>query len=92
VIERALRNYLAGAREDLAADLAEGAAVTTPPQQLTLESVQQLRWVPGLRSAVAVVTAVDHQGVRFTLSYELDLVKAGNRWQVKAIQMEPTQR
>jgi|SRR5579875_261278 len=91
VVERALRNYLAGDTVDLAADLAEGAVVTTPPQRLLLEGVQSLRWVPGRSSVVALVDASDRLGARYTLSYQLDLAEVGGRWEIKAIEVEPNQ-
>lgn len=46
-VQRALRNYLAPAPEQLAADLAPGAKVSTPPQGLRLESVQRIVWGTG---------------------------------------------
>lgn len=47
VVERALRNYLAPAPEQLAADLAPGAKVSTPAQGLRLETVERLLWGAG---------------------------------------------
>ncbi|MHB1469215.1 MAG: hypothetical protein ACYCX7_08665, partial [Solirubrobacteraceae bacterium] len=44
VVERALRNYLAPAPTELAADLAPGARVQTPTTHLSLQAVQRLLW------------------------------------------------
>lgn len=89
VVERALRNYLAPAPAELAADLAEGAKVSTPRVGLSLESMQSLTWAAGGGSVVAVVTASGRAGARWTLAYEVDVVRAAGRWEVSAIQMDP---
>ncbi|MHB1999858.1 MAG: hypothetical protein ACYCSI_06695 [Solirubrobacteraceae bacterium] len=47
VVERALRNYLAPAPTELAADLAPGARVQTPTTHLSLQAVQRLLWSSG---------------------------------------------
>src|SRR5262249_36973354 len=47
VVERALRNYLAGSASELAADLAHDARVSFPQLALRLESVEHLDWAPG---------------------------------------------
>ncbi len=89
VITRALTNYLAPAPSELAADLAPGANVSTPQIGLTLESVQSLTWAPGTGAVIAVVDAVGAGGARYTLSYELDVLRADGRWEIAAIQMDP---
>jgi hypothetical protein len=89
VIERALRNYLDDAGSELAADLTESAAVSLPGLSLSLDGVQQLRWLPGGGSVFAVLQASDRRGVRYTLAYELDVVQSAGRWEVSAIQMNP---
>jgi len=91
VVRRALRNYLAGATLDLQADLTAGARVSTPPEPLQLQSLQSLRWLPGGGSVIALVQARDVHGVRYTLSYELDVADVGGRWEIAAIQMSPDQ-
>jgi hypothetical protein len=89
VIERALRNYLAGASEELAADLSRYARVSVPNVDLVLEAVQRLGWSGDGRSVLAVVQARDGRGARYTLGYELDVTDANGRWEVSAVQMDP---
>jgi hypothetical protein len=89
VVERALRNYLAASREELAADLTSTARVSLPDLALTLQSVQRLDWSPDRRSVVAVVAAQDARGTQYTLAYELDVVRAAGRWEISAVQMDP---
>jgi hypothetical protein len=89
VVQRALRNYLASAASELAADLAGGARVSLPEQPLSLESVQRLDWAPEGSSVLATVQAQDGRGVRYTLAYELDVVRAQGRWEVSAVQTDP---
>jgi hypothetical protein len=89
VVERALRNYLAGSPGELAADLAVGARVSLPALVLRLESVGRLDWTGDGRSVVALVHAQDARGVRYTLAYELDVVRAQGRWEIAAVQMDP---
>ena len=47
VVERALRNYLAGAVSELAADLSPAASVSLPALTLRLIELQSLRWISG---------------------------------------------
>jgi conjugative transposon protein TcpC len=89
VVERALRNYLAGTGGELAADLASGARVALPRLALTLVSVEHLDWSPDGRSVAAVVQAHDARGVAYTLAYELDVVREEGRWEISAVQMDP---
>jgi hypothetical protein len=89
VVERALRNYLAGSPSELAADLAPGARVSTPSLVLALQSLQSLVWAPGGGAVLAVVAAQDPRGALYTLAYELDVVRLQGRWEVSAIQMDP---
>jgi hypothetical protein len=89
VVERALRNYLAGLPNELAADLSAGAQVAVPSLALTLESVQRIDWSPDMRSVLAVVQARDARGTRYTLAYEVDVAKFGGRWEVSAIEVNP---
>jgi hypothetical protein len=89
VVERALRNYLADAPGELAADLSSGAHVSLPAAPLSLQSLQRLDWSPDRRSVKAVVQAQDGRGVQYTLAYELDVVREQGRWEVSAVQTNP---
>jgi len=89
VVERALRNYLAGSPTELAADLAPGARVSLPGIELALQSLQSLQWAPGAGSVLALVQAHDQRGTSYTLAYELDVLRAQGRWEISAIQMDP---
>jgi hypothetical protein len=89
VVERALRNYLAASAGELAADLAPGARVALPPLALKLESVNRIAWTPDGRSISALVHAQDARGVRYTLAYELDVVRTQGRWEIAAVQIDP---
>jgi hypothetical protein len=90
VVERALRNYLADSATELAADLTSTARVSLPAQALSLESVQRLNWSSeGGQALSATVQAQDARGARYTLAYELDVVRVAGRWEVAAIQMDP---
>lgn len=90
VVERALRNYLASSPEELAADLASGARVAVPRMSFALASIERLEWSNDQRSVLAVVKATDERGARYTLGYELDVVERAGRWEISAIQMDPT--
>jgi hypothetical protein len=89
VVERALRNYLAGSSSELAADLAPGARVSLPGEGLALQSLQSLLWAPGAGAVLAVVQAQDQRGAQYTLAYELDVAREQGRWEISAIQMDP---
>jgi hypothetical protein len=89
VVQRALRNYLAGAGAELAADLTAGAQVSLPTMALDLESVQRLDWAPGGGAVEAVVQARDARGAQYTLAYELDVLLSDGRWELSAVQMDP---
>jgi hypothetical protein len=89
VVQRALRNYLAGSASELASDLTTGAHVSLPGLGLALQSWQSLQWAPGVGAVLAVVQAQDQRGVQYTLAYELDVVRAQGRWEISAIQMDP---
>jgi len=90
VVQRALRNYLAGSVFNLAADLTTGARVSSPSQPLRLRDLTSLKWAPGGRSVLATLVADAGDGAQFTLRYELDVVPVGSRWEVAAIQTDPT--
>jgi Conjugative transposon protein TcpC len=92
VAGRALRHYLAGGRADLAADLAPRAQVALPRTALRLADVQATTWVsPGRRIAV-VVLARAPSGMQLTLRYELEVVRLGDRWLVRSVQVNPLDR
>jgi Conjugative transposon protein TcpC len=89
VLTRALRNYLAPASSDLAADLAPGAEISPPSQGLSLEALQSLTWAVGRSDAViAQVAVVGAGGARYTLAYEVQVQDLGGRWEIAAIQMQ----
>ena len=89
MVTRALRNYLAGAAGELAADLTTDAHVSLPSAALTLDSVQHLDWAEAGRTVAAQVQAHDERGVEYLLAYELDVVREQGRWEVAAIQTDP---
>lgn len=89
VVRRGLGNYLAGATTDLAADLAPGAAVSSPPIPLQLISIGSESWAPGGGSVLVTVHASDGRGARYVLTYELDVTLSHGRWELSAIQTEP---
>jgi hypothetical protein len=89
VVERALRNYLAGSEANLAADLAPGAQVSLPRLGLALQSLAHVAWAPGGGAVLALAQAQDGRGVHYSLEYEVDLARAAGRWEVAAIQVDP---
>jgi hypothetical protein len=86
VVDRALRNYLAGSAGDLAADLAPQARVSLPARPLALLAVQRVQWARRGGAVLAVVTAQDPRGAQYTLQYELDVEPLQGRWEIGAIQ------
>jgi hypothetical protein len=88
VVTRALRNYVAGSGQNLAADLAPGTVVATPTERLALDHVDQLRVGPD-GGVFATVVARDGGDAEYTLTYEVDLLRSGGRWLVDAIQSDP---
>jgi hypothetical protein len=89
VVERALRNYLAGSESELAADLTPGARVSLPRLGLSLQALQHLDWAPGAGAVLAVVQAAGGDGEQYTLAYELDVAHVQGRWEIAAVQMDP---
>jgi hypothetical protein len=88
VCERAVRNYLAGERRNLAADLADGAVVSLPTRRLRVESVESVAWaVPGRRVAVQL-RAEEPDEATWTLRYELAVVRR-ERWYVRQLHVDP---
>jgi hypothetical protein len=88
VVDRALRNYLAGSRANLAADLASGTVVSTPSQPLSVDQFEQLSVEPN-GDVLATLVADDAEGTSFTLTYELDVVRTAGRWLIAGIQTDP---
>ena len=89
VVDRCLRNYLAGSRSNLAADLAGGARVTVPALALRVTQVSSLKWAPGGGAVLAQVRAEDTTGATYALRYELDVVNVAGRWEIAAIEVDP---
>ncbi len=75
VVDRVLRNYLAGSTRDLEADLSPSAQVTLPTIRLRLDEVQELLWLgaPGSGAVLATLTATGSGGATYTLTYELGI-------------------
>ena len=75
VVERVIRNYLAGSAPNLAADLTAEATVTLPTVALRARSLDQLLWAagPGSGAVLATLTATDPSGATYTLAYELGI-------------------
>lgn len=92
VIDRVLRNYLAGAATNLKADLTPNAAVTLPTLRLRVQSVDQVTWVGGAGSGavLATVIATDPRGNAYTLTYELGIAYR-ERPYVDFIEVVPTE-
>jgi hypothetical protein len=92
VIDRVLRNYLAGTAPNLKADLTADAAVTLPTMRLSVQSVDQALWIagPGSGAVLATVTADDPRGDTYTLSYELGIAYR-ERPYVDFIEVVPTE-
>jgi conjugative transposon protein TcpC len=85
VLQRALRNYLAGSAAELAADLALGAHISTPSLHLSLESMQRPYWArPGV--VLAIVQARDGRGLQLTLAYEVAVSHRQGRWEIATVQ------
>lgn len=89
VVTRALRNYLAHAESELAADLARGARVSLPTQMLTFQSLDSLDWSSSRRSVLATLRARDERGTQYTLAYELGVRLDAGRWEISTIQTNP---
>jgi hypothetical protein len=91
VVQRALRNYLAGAQSELAADELAGAPIPPPAAPLVLESLDTLDWEPDGSSVLALLRARDRAGARYALAYRLAVVAAGGRWEISAIEVAQKQ-
>lgn len=88
VVERALANYLAGEKRNLLADLAPEAVVSLPPRPLRLSSTLEIGWARRGRLVAVLVDAVDDERSRWTLRYELGVVKR-DRWYVRSLHVDP---
>jgi hypothetical protein len=88
--QRALRNYLARASDNLDADLTSDAAVALPGLSLSLHRLTDLQWARDGASVLASVEASDRDGVSYALRYELDVRRVDERWEIAAIQTDPT--
>jgi Conjugative transposon protein TcpC len=88
--QRALRNYLARAGDNLNADLTGDAVVALPGLVLSLQRLTDLQWAPHGGSVLASVEASDRDGVTYQLRYELDVRRVDQRWEIAAIQTDPT--
>ncbi|MCW2983820.1 MAG: hypothetical protein JWR63_1390 [Conexibacter sp.] len=92
VAERVVRHFLAGDQADLAADLARGATVTTPPVAARLASVDVITWVARPSRIAVAVTASAPDHLHFSLRYELQVIRLGGRWLVREVQVNPLDR
>jgi hypothetical protein len=88
--QRALRNYLARAADNLNADLTADAAVALPGLPLSLHRLNDLQWATAGASVLASIEAGDADGVSYALRYELDVRRVDERWEIAAIQTDPT--
>ena len=90
VVTRAITNYLAGDENDLQADLAPGAQVTYPAQQLQVSGPPVSVQSTGPGGVLVTVRATDAQGASYTLAYEVG-VEMTERWYVDSIEVIPSQ-
>lgn len=84
VAERFTANYLRGARQNAAADLAPGARLSLPRHPLVLDEVLGVTELPGGRIAVLLTASALEQDLGHTLRYELAVVRR-DRWYVAAV-------
>jgi Conjugative transposon protein TcpC len=89
---RVVRNYLAGERDDLAADLAPGAIVSLPELRLKVRSTDAVTWVSEPRRLAVALSASTPAGARLALRYELSVVRLSGRWVVRTIHINPVAR
>jgi hypothetical protein len=75
VVDRVLRNYLAGSAPELRADLTDDAQVTLPTVSLRVAQVSRVEWVGGSGSGAVLATATAEatEGDTYTLTYELGI-------------------
>jgi hypothetical protein len=91
VVDRALTNYLAGAGENLRADLTPDAVVSMPAQHLRLVQAKQATWLVAGSSVELIVEATDASQDTWTLHYDVEVQKT-DRWYVRSIQHDPTSK
>ncbi len=84
VVERAVRNYLAGRAGDLQADLAPGARVITPERSAQLIAVEELAWHTPGRVVAALIEAELPDRTRMRLRLHLTVRRDG-RWFVAGL-------
>jgi hypothetical protein len=84
VLKRALRNYVGGSAENLAADLAPRAAIQPVGPGLTLSAVVRLALEPS-GAVLATLRASDSTGDVFTLAYQISLRESHGRWEITRI-------
>jgi hypothetical protein len=89
VAGRAITNFLAGAQENLLADLTPDAVVSLPERRLRVTDVRQVTWVRAQRTIAVEVEAQDSRGDSWTLRYELE-VRRSDRWYVRWLHVDPT--
>lgn len=92
VAGRVVRNYLAGERDDLAADLDARAVLSLPDLRLRVRTTDAVTWVSKPNRAAVVVTAAGRDGLQLTLRYELDVVRRAGRWVVRTVHTNPVAR
>jgi hypothetical protein len=92
VAARVVRNFLAGERDDLAADLDPSAVISLPEQRLTVRSTDAVIWVAKPRRVAVAVTASERGGPRLALRYELAVLRRGGRWLVRVVHTNPIVR
>ncbi len=90
VVTRAITNYLAGDQSNFQADLAPGAQVTFPAQQLQVSGPPVAMQSSGPGGVLVTVRASDAQGASYTLAYEVG-VELADRWYVDSIEVIPNQ-
>jgi len=91
VLERALGHYVGADTTDLAADLAPDAVVSPPSLRLALRRIEHLAVEPS-GVVLATLVATDAQGNAYTLTYGVGLTFAGDRWELTAINADPSSR
>lgn len=92
VATRAIENFLAGAKRNLAADLALGAVVSPPSETLRTRSIDDIQWAgeEGSSAVLVSLTAVDLRGAAWPLTYEVGIAREGGRVVVTFIETVPT--
>lgn len=89
ITRRAITNYLRGDAANLRADLDRSAVISLPAARLRARAFEPTQWTrPG---RVATEVRAEGEGAEWTFRYELDVVKR-DRWYVRSIQVNPTER